>query len=203
MSIPETATAVRPNRSPFIRDATRADYPAIRYVVIAANLQYAGLVPPGFLAPYLADLVDVEEHARHGRLLVAEIDGQVRGFAAFYPDVSAQNFGLPRGWAGGRALAVHPDARGRGVARAFLARAERLAREAGAPVFAFHTASFMTSVITLYEELGFRRAPEFDFDLAARYGHAGSAPITSLTYLRHLTDLPAVLFAHLEKSHEH
>ncbi|HEX5291529.1 MAG TPA: hypothetical protein VFX25_21895 [Streptosporangiaceae bacterium] len=34
--------------------------------------------------------------------------------------------------------------------------------------------------------LGFRRAPEFDFDMAGHYGGTGAAPITSLAYLRQL-----------------
>jgi hypothetical protein len=68
---------------------------------------------------------------------------------------------------------------------------ETLARDAGAPVFAFHTSSFMTSAIALYERLGYRRAPEFDFDLAARYSRFGAAPIMSFAYLRHLTPGPS------------
>ena len=123
-------------------------------------------------------MLDLDQHARHGRLLVVEVDGRIRGFGAFYPDASVQGFGWPPGWASGRALAVDPAARGRGVARALLAAVERLAREAGAPVYAFHTASFMTDAIALYERLGYRRAPEFDFDMAARYGGFGAAPIT-------------------------
>ena len=58
-------------------------------------------------------------------------------------------------------------------------------------MFAFHTASFMTSAIALYEQLGYRRAPEFDFDMAARYSGFGAAPIMSIAYLRHLTALRA------------
>ena len=60
---------------------------------------------------YLADLLDVDRHARDGQLLVAEVDGVVLGSGAFYPDASIQGLGWPRGWAGGRALAVHPRAR--------------------------------------------------------------------------------------------
>ena len=138
-------------------------------------------------SPYLADLLDLERHASHGRLLVVEADEQVRGLTeAFYPDASVQGFGWPPGWASGRALAVRPAARGLGVARALLASCERLARESGAPVFAFHTASFMTGAIALYERLDYHRAPEFDFDMAARFGRSGAAPITSIAYLRHL-----------------
>ena len=189
MSVSDTAVAVaaaRPRGAPLVRDAAPADYPAIRHVIIAAYRQYADLIAPDIFPPYLADLLDVDTHARHGHLIVVESAGRIRGFGAFYPDASVQGLGWPPGWASGRALAVHPDARGHGVARALLAASERLARESGASVFAFHTASFMTDAIALYERLGYRRAPEFDFDLAARYSRFGSPPITALAYLRQL-----------------
>jgi ribosomal protein S18 acetylase RimI-like enzyme len=186
MSVPGTVAAITRHDAPFVRDAVPADHPAIHDVVTAAYRQYADLIAPDVFAPYLADLLDLGRHACHGRLLVAEAAAQVRGFVAFYPDAAVQGFGLPAGWASGRALAVHPAARGYGVARALLATAERLARDSGAPVFAFHTASFMTGAIALYERLGYRRASEFDFDMAARFGQSGAAPITSIAYLRHL-----------------
>jgi len=161
-----------------------ADYPAIREVLIAAYRQYADLISLDIFSPYLADVLDLDKHARHGRLFVVEVDGWICGFGAFYPDTTVQDVGFPAGWAGGRALAVHPAARGHGVARTLIATCERLAREAGAPVFAFHTASFMTGAIALYDRLGYRRAPEFDFDMAARYSRFGAAPVMSITYLR-------------------
>ena len=42
----------------------------------------------------------------------------------------------------------------------------------------------MTGAIALYDRLGYRRAPEFDFDMAARYSRFGAAPVMSITYLR-------------------
>jgi GNAT superfamily N-acetyltransferase len=187
MSVPDTAVSTRPSSVPFVRDAVPADYPAIRDVVIAAYRQYADLIAPDIFSRYLADLLDLETHASHGPLLVVEADEGVCGFAAFYPDASVQGFGWPSAWASGRALAVHPATRGHGVARVLIAAIERLARDSGAPVFAFHTVSFMTSAIALYERLGYRRAPEFDFDWAARFGRSAAAPITAIAYLRHLT----------------
>jgi GNAT superfamily N-acetyltransferase len=191
MSAPDTAVADRHATVPFVRAAVPADHPAIRGVVLAAYRQYADLLERDVFSPYLADLLDLDTHARRGRLLVAEADGRVCGFIAFYPDAALQGYGLPSGWATGRALAVHPAARGHGVARALLDTADGLAREAGAPVFAFHTASFMTSAIAWYERLGYRRAPEFDFDMAARYSGFGAAPIMSIAFLRYLTPMRA------------
>jgi len=191
MSVPDTAVSIRRKDMPLVRAAGPADHPAIRDVVIAAYGQYKSLIAPDIFANYLADLLDLETHARNGQLLVVEADEQVCGYAAFYPDASVQGFGWPAGWASGRALAVHPAARGHGVARTLIAAGERLATDNGAPVFAFHTASFMTSAVALYDRLGYRRAPEFDFDMAAHFGGPGAAPTMSIAYLRHLTRVHA------------
>ena len=191
MSVPDTSLAARQHAVLLVRDAAPADYPAIRDVVIAAYRQYADLIPPGIFSAYLADLLDLDTHARHGRLLVVEADQRVCAFAAWYPDPSVQGVGLPAGWASGRALAVHPAARGNGAARVLLAAGERLAREAGAPGLAFHTVSFMTDAIALYERLGYCRAPEFDFDWAARHSRSAAMPITAVTFLRYLTPMRA------------
>jgi len=171
---------------PVVRTARHADHHQIAEVVNAAFRQYSGLLmPPEVFDRYLGDLLDFDRHARHGHLLVVEVDGRVSASGAFYPDAATQGLGLPSGWAGGRGMAVHPAVRGRGVARALLAECERLARTVEAPVFAFHTVSFMTGAIALYERLGYRRAPEYDFDFGARYG-VTTPRTTAITYRRDL-----------------
>jgi ribosomal protein S18 acetylase RimI-like enzyme len=191
MSIFDTAVSARRKNVPFVRDAVPADHAAIRDVVIAAYGQYADLIPAGIFPRYLASLVDLETHARYGRLLVVEAAGRICAFGAFYPDTSVRRVGFPPGWASGRALAVHPAARGHGVARTLLTAGERLAQESGSPVLAFHTYSFMTSAIALYERNGYRRAPEFDLDMAARLGRSDAAPFIAVAYLRCLTPVRA------------
>jgi hypothetical protein len=44
----------------------------------------------------------------------------------------------------------------------------------------------MTKAVALYDRLGYRRAPEFDFDLNAQYGGADGRPVTVLAYRRGL-----------------
>lgn len=183
-----------------VRSAEPADHHAIREIVVAAYRQYARELSPQAYARYLTDLLDLDRHAHHGHLFVADLGGRVLGSGAYYPDSSVQGLGWPRGWAGGRALAVHPDARGRGVARALLTTSEHLARRSRAPVFAFHTGSFMTGAIALYEKFGYLRAPEFDVDLNAHYGVVGAAPAIAFAYLRHLS-APAVRPGHSRRSH--
>ncbi|WP_410608116.1 DHA2 family efflux MFS transporter permease subunit [Amycolatopsis sp. lyj-109] len=169
-----------------VRTAGRGDHAAIRRVLSAAYAQYAGKVAPEVWDAYRADLLDLDRHACHGQLLVAEVDGKIAGYAAFYPDATVQNLGWPGGWAGGRGMGVHPDFRGRGVANALMAALEHRARESGAPVFAFHTSGFMTAALALYARLGYRRAPEFDRDMNAYYGHEACRPWAALAYLKYL-----------------
>lgn len=177
-TIPTTGVLVRPARE--------EDRRAIRRIVRDAYAEYAQLMPRTTYRRYLADLFDLGRHADIGQLLVAEVDGRVGGSAAFYPDASLQGIGWPRGWAGGRALAVRPSARHHGLARALMARCEELARAAGSPVFAFHTAPFMTSAITLYEGLGYHRAPEYDRDVSQLFGASGDDEIRILGFAKFL-----------------
>jgi ribosomal protein S18 acetylase RimI-like enzyme len=179
----ETAAALN---APRIRAAEAADHAVIRATLRAAYRQYSADIPAELWCPYLDDLLDLDGHARHGELLVAVVDGEIAGYAAFYPDATIQGAGWPPGWAGGRGLAVHPDFRGHGVAGALLAELERRAFRSGASTFAFHTSAFMTAAVALYERLGYRRAPEFDLDVAALYDVPASRPWPALAYLRRL-----------------
>jgi predicted N-acetyltransferase YhbS len=175
-----------------VRDGAPSDYAAIRRLLYAAYGPYRGMLPPTVFARWLADLQDLEQHAALGRIIVAETGGQVVASGAFYPDSTVQGFGWPPGWAGGRALAVHPSTRGVGVARAFIDICEALASDGGADVFAFHTAEFMTKAVALYERLGYCRAPDFDLDLNAHYGGPDDRrPITFIAYRRDLLSAAA------------
>jgi EmrB/QacA subfamily drug resistance transporter len=176
----------RANGVPRVRAARPTEHAAIREVLGVAYAQYAGDISPEVWAAYRADLLDLDRHARHGQLLVAEVDRKIAGYAAFYPDATVQNLGWPGGWAGGRGMAVHPDFRGQGVADALMAALENRARESGALVFAFHTSGFMTAALALYARLGYRRAPEFDRDMNAHYGLDACRPWPALAYLKYL-----------------
>jgi GNAT superfamily N-acetyltransferase len=179
MSESTTAAAAGQNSSLLIRSAEPADHEAIRGIVLGAYAQYAGLLPPDVFSRYLAAQLDLETHASYGRLLVAGTQEGVQGFAAFYPDASVQGSDFASSWARVRVLAVHQGASWPGVARVLLAACERSAAEAGAPVLAIRSASFMTDAIASYERLGYRRAPELD----------GTAPVRSVAHLRYVAQM--------------
>lgn len=171
-----------------VRDADPADRADLREVVEAAYRPFGRVLPPAVFGGLLADVLDFDRHARRGQLLVAEVDGRIRGSAAFYPNSFSHGMGWPRGWVGGRALAVHPDARRQGAARALLTACEQRARILGARTFAFHTAGSMVEAIALYEGLGYCRIPPFDIDLTTHYGHPAGRPIMALAYRKNVSD---------------
>jgi ribosomal protein S18 acetylase RimI-like enzyme len=167
-----------------VRDAQRSDRRAVRAVLLAAYRQYAAVLPPAVFGPYLADILDLDAREPGGRLLVAEHDRRVVGAVTFYEDAAAEGLGWPPGWAGLRALGVDPAARGLGAGRALVDACLDRALASRAPVLCLHTAAFMTAAVAIYEAMGFRRAPAFDFDVPA----GGSAPPVGI--LAYRLDLP-------------
>jgi GNAT superfamily N-acetyltransferase len=169
-----------------VRVATRDDVPRIADVIWAAYQEFApvlGAIYPG----YLADLLDVEVRLTSGTVLVAEVDGTVAGTATLYTDAAQGGFGWPQGWALGRALAVDPDARGHGTARALARAVIARAMRAGADELCLHTVEFMTAAIALYESLGFRRDAAHDLEATEHLGIEGAEPVTLLAYRLRLT----------------
>ena len=167
-----------------VRDAQRSDRRAVRAVLLAAYREYATVLPPAVFGPYLADILDLDDRERAGRQLVAEHGGRVAGTVTFYEDAAAEGLGWPAGWAGLRALGVDPVARRLGVGQALMDACRERALAARAPVLCLHTAAFMPAAVAMYEAMGFRRAPAFDFDVPA----GGAPPVTILAYRLDLTD---------------
>jgi GNAT superfamily N-acetyltransferase len=155
-----------PPDSPSIRPAARWELPQIADMIAAAYEPYRDAFPPRIFAGYLQDLRDVESRYAHGRLLVAELGGQLAGTVTFYPQASREGLGFPDAWAGFRALGVLPSARGRGLGRLLSAWCVEAARRGGAPTVGIHTQPKLVEACRIYEQMGFRRCPEFDFSAA-------------------------------------
>ena len=162
--------------------ARPSDRRAVRAVLLAAYREYAAVLPPAVFGPYLADILDLDAREGVGRLLAAERAGRVVGAVTWYADAAAEGLGWPPGWAGLRALGVAPAARGHGVGRALVEACRRWALAAGAPVLCLHTAGFMAAAVALYEAMGFRRDPSFDFEATSRLRVGGIQPVRILAY---------------------
>jgi predicted N-acetyltransferase YhbS len=171
-----------------VRDATPSDAEAIREVIGAAYREYAAVLPPVVFDGYLADLLDLDARVGDSRLLVAERAGRIVGTVTFFEDAAREGLGWPSGWAGLRALAVDPGARGLGIGRTLMEACRDRAVAAGATVLCLHTASFMAAAVAIYREMGFERVPEFDFSPTRRLGVEVDTDVKVIAFR---LDLPA------------
>jgi ribosomal protein S18 acetylase RimI-like enzyme len=168
-----------------VREAGEAELERVLSVLAAANAEFEAVVPRAFYDAYLANVLDLASRSLDAQLLVAEFgDGRhVIGAITLYPDASKEGWGWPAGWAGIRAVAVEPSARGLGIGRRLAEACVERARALGAPTICLHTAPFMEAAIRMYESLGFRRAAEYDGDAGEMVGSAAFQPrIPALAY---------------------
>jgi ribosomal protein S18 acetylase RimI-like enzyme len=115
---------------------------------------------------YLARVRDVRGRATEVDVLVAVgDDGRLIGCVSYVRDHTSTFAEVERpGESGFRMLGVAPEARGQGVGRALVEACLERARAAGRTGLAIVTAPSWTDAQRLYERVGFRRAPERDFE---------------------------------------
>ncbi len=146
-----------------IREATSVDAEKAGRIVLDA---YRFL--PGYEAEpdYEVELADVAARLPPvAEVLVAEHDGQVVGCVTYVPDPqSPLAESLQPGEAGIRMLGVEGTARGRGIGRLLVEACLDRARRQGRVAVFLHSSSYMHSAHRMYGRLGFRRAPERDWE---------------------------------------
>ena len=153
-----------------VRHANRDELAEVVQVLGAAYQTFRDCFPPKIFEAYLKDVLDVEARLAHGEILVAEHGRQIVGAVTFYSDISREHREFPQGWAGFRALGVHPAARGLGLGRRLSVACIDAARRGGARTVAIHSHPKLIAASRIYRDLGFRRAPEFDFSAAEVLG---------------------------------
>lgn len=148
-----------------VRAAGLREQFAVTDLLLRANRDYRKVLPARIYDAYARDLRTLAADWADKDLLVAESDGALLGVVAFYRDASVQGLGMPSEWAGLRALAVDPEARGRGIGRqlaeACVLRAWRMGRQ----FIALHSVAFQEVARKLYLTMGFQRCPQYDFDV--------------------------------------
>jgi predicted N-acetyltransferase YhbS len=155
------------DRAESIRPARASELEEIAMLFAPALQPYRGSGSDWVLDAYLAELIDVRPRFEEAEVLVAEHDGRIVGTIAFYADVRLEGWSnLPAGWAGFRALAVHPRMRGAGIGEALVRRCVERTRDVGAETLGIHTITLLTDAVRLYERLGFARCREFDLRAA-------------------------------------
>ncbi|MGA7578227.1 MAG: GNAT family N-acetyltransferase [Desulfobaccales bacterium] len=145
-----------------IREAGAGDLEAVESLVKGAYLEYRELVPPELWEKWM-ESVSQAVHAGVGLLLVAEVAGAIKGVVQFFPDASRSGQGhWPAGSGTIRLLAVRGEARGQGLGTRLTRECLRRAQELRLPTLFLYTGRFMLAARHIYENLGFKRAPEFE-----------------------------------------
>lgn len=151
-----------------IRDAATEEFNQASAVMLGAYEEYKpDPLPPAWAErwdAYWREIGEVNARAHEAQLIVAAIGDRIVGVVTFYPEASRSNVvDWPSAWVVIRLLAVSPDRRRRGIGRALTQECVRRARRQGARAVGLHTDSRMPAAQRLYSQLGFRRAPEFDY----------------------------------------
>jgi len=139
-----------------IRQALPADAAAIAALLKVAFLEFEPLyTPEGFRATTPA-AEEIEPRFAEGPIWVAEHDGRIVGTASVVPKGDGLYI---------RSMAVHPAARGGGIATLLLNTAEQAADVFACSRLFLSTTPFLDAAIRLYERAGFRRTDDGPHDL--------------------------------------
>jgi GNAT superfamily N-acetyltransferase len=147
-----------------VRNAKRSELSEIAQLLKDAYQEYAKFLPHDAWESYLDDIMDVRSRLADAQLIVAEFDHRLAGTVTLFLKASKSLDNMwPEGWAGIRLLAVHPEYRGHGIGRALMEECLRRCRKQGVHTIGLHTSEMMNIARHMYEHMGFKRAPEFDF----------------------------------------
>lgn len=127
-------------------------------------LAYREFVEPGDAdwEEYLEHIADVPARAPNTTILIAVENGRILGSATLElgERIDDDDPPLAPGEAHIRMLGVHPDARGRGVARALMDACFEAARAADKTLMTLHTTHRMKIARSMYERMGFERTAD-------------------------------------------
>lgn len=147
-----------------IREVRPAEHDEAGRVTAAAYEAFA----PGAASPnrdYLGRVADVARRAEHAVVLGAFEDGRILGTVTLeLEDRIRGGFSRPplaNEEAHVRMLGVLPEMQGRGIGRGLMDAAIDRARAAGKRRLTLETAEVMTAAQRMYEEMGFRRGPDW------------------------------------------
>ena len=147
-----------------VRETRAAELDAIGALMVAAYQEFSPPEPPPQWLHYLDDIRAVRRRLAESTLIVAEDAGHLVGAVTYYADGSKESAGgWPANVAVFRLLAVHPEARGRGIGRLLTEECIRRARATGAAAVGLHTTHLMNVARAMYERMGFVRVLERDF----------------------------------------
>ena len=151
-----------------LRDALSTEIELIRKQRINAYSDHEQSVPSDHWNALKRAISTDVDNQKGVDLIVADLDGEIVGSVVLFPaNTDAYEGNLEElEYPEIRMLAVAPNARGKAVASSLVDECIRRAKEKGYRAIGLHTGQFMKNAIKLYERLGFKRLPEYNFEPA-------------------------------------
>jgi GNAT superfamily N-acetyltransferase len=151
-----------------IREALEDELQTIREQRINAYEEHAQYIPEGHWHSLKQSIMSDADTQNGVKRFVAEIDGEIVGSVALFPAKTDAYKGFVEmlDYPEIRMLAVSLQSRNKGIASALIHECIRHTKSNGSKYIGLHTADFMKSAMKLYEQIGFERIPEFDFQPA-------------------------------------
>ena len=150
-----------------VRDARPDERDVVATLTRDAYAEYALIMAPEAWLELATAIESGLASRAPAQRIVAEFNGKVVGTALMFPanvDAYSQIEGAKAmSWPEIRLVAVDPQARSGGIARAMMEEFIHRAEQSGEMAIGIHTSRSMRAAIALYESMGFERAPEQDF----------------------------------------
>ncbi|HTJ22445.1 MAG TPA: GNAT family N-acetyltransferase [Gemmatimonadaceae bacterium] len=148
-----------------VRDARPEERAAVRELTLRAYAEFETIMDANSWAELDGAVRSALDADVPSECIVAAEGTTLIGTVTLYPPhIDAYGDGTRVvGYPEVRLVAVAPDARGRGVARALMEECIRRARASGATALGLHTSRSLGAAMALYASMGFERTPDTDF----------------------------------------
>ncbi len=163
-----------------IEQATSDDFESIAALNIAAFVEFAPNLSPESWQSMKRNLLNIVERSQSARFLIYRAEGEIVGSVAYCPAGKGDPSIFRSNMASILLLAVHPQYRGEGLAKALISECITKGRNDGAATVGLFTSELMFAAHRLYRRLGF----QLDVELPMRY---------DLRYFRYVLPLKTTL----------
>ncbi len=149
-----------------IEMATRKDFEAIADLNIAAYAEFASCLPSGSWEVMQKNLRNIAKRAESAEFIVYRSSNDIIGSVAYCPSGKGDTTIFSPDMASLLLLAVHPEHRGKGIAKALTVACIAKAVNDKASLIGLFTSELMQSAQHIYRNLGFQQ----DLELPKRHG---------------------------------
>ncbi|MGC2047281.1 MAG: GNAT family N-acetyltransferase [Gallionella sp.] len=152
-----------------IEAARKEDFSSIAKLNVKAYEEFATRLLPGSWDAMQKNLQNIEERTSVSEFLVVRIGGEIVGSVAYGPPGSGDPSIFEPDMASILLLAVHPQHRGKGIAKELTAACIARARNDKAASIGLFTSELMQSAQYIYRSLGFQQEAELPMRHGVRY----------------------------------